>query len=330
MRLRVLLEPHHGASYEQLVALARATEEAGSTPSSGPTTTWADGRRPATGPTDSWTTLAGLAARPTGPAWHPDDASTYRRPGPLAITVATVDAMSGGRADWASAPPGSNASTGTSASRSLRWPSGSTGWPSSSRSSPGCGPPRRGPVQLPRPALPARGVRQHSPRPRGGRPSSSAAAGRGARPRWPRGSPTSSTAAWRTGWRSGSRTSAGSASSPGATRPRCGCPPRCRCAGRDPRRGRPPGRRAGRARGPDAADGRHRHPRRHPRPDRRACTRPARTRLRSPVRRHRPRAHRPPRPRGRVPASLTRLSGNSVAFPWFAKYLAIHGTWPST
>ena len=29
MRLRVLLEPHHGASYDQILALARATEEAG-------------------------------------------------------------------------------------------------------------------------------------------------------------------------------------------------------------------------------------------------------------------------------------------------------------
>ena len=29
MRMRVLLEPHHGASYDQILALARATEEAG-------------------------------------------------------------------------------------------------------------------------------------------------------------------------------------------------------------------------------------------------------------------------------------------------------------
>ena len=29
MRLRVLLEPHRGASYDQILALARATEESG-------------------------------------------------------------------------------------------------------------------------------------------------------------------------------------------------------------------------------------------------------------------------------------------------------------
>jgi hypothetical protein len=29
MRMRVLLEPHHGASYDQILALAQATEEAG-------------------------------------------------------------------------------------------------------------------------------------------------------------------------------------------------------------------------------------------------------------------------------------------------------------
>ena len=29
MRIRILLEPHHGATYGQILALARATEEAG-------------------------------------------------------------------------------------------------------------------------------------------------------------------------------------------------------------------------------------------------------------------------------------------------------------
>ena len=59
MRMRVLLEPHHGASYDQILALARATEKPASTPSSAPTITWASTRTtPAT-------------ARPTrGPRWR--------------------------------------------------------------------------------------------------------------------------------------------------------------------------------------------------------------------------------------------------------------------
>jgi F420-dependent oxidoreductase-like protein len=101
MRLRVLLEPHHGASYDQILALARATEESGfdaffrSDHYQGidPDDT---GYRP----TDSWTTLAGLAVQTERVRLGTlMTASTYRRPGPLAITVATVDAMSGGRAE---------------------------------------------------------------------------------------------------------------------------------------------------------------------------------------------------------------------------------------
>ena len=101
MRLRVLLEPLHGASYDQILALARATEESGfdaffrSDHYQGidPDDT---GYRP----TDSWTTLAGLAVQTERVRLGTlMTASTYRRPGPLAITVATVDAMSGGRAE---------------------------------------------------------------------------------------------------------------------------------------------------------------------------------------------------------------------------------------
>jgi alkanesulfonate monooxygenase SsuD/methylene tetrahydromethanopterin reductase-like flavin-dependent oxidoreductase (luciferase family) len=52
------------------------------------------------GPTDAWTTLAGLAVETSrvrlGTLVSP---VTFRQPGPLAITVATIDAMSGGRVD---------------------------------------------------------------------------------------------------------------------------------------------------------------------------------------------------------------------------------------
>jgi alkanesulfonate monooxygenase SsuD/methylene tetrahydromethanopterin reductase-like flavin-dependent oxidoreductase (luciferase family) len=99
MRLRVLLEPHHGASYPQILALARATEEAGFDAffRSGHYL-GIDPNDTGYQPTDSWTTLAGLAVQ-TGRVRLGTlmTASTYRRPGPLAVTVATVDAMSGGR-----------------------------------------------------------------------------------------------------------------------------------------------------------------------------------------------------------------------------------------
>ena len=101
MRLRVLLEPHHGASYQQILAMARAAEEAGfdaffrSDHYLG-----IDAADSSYAPTDSWTTLAGLAVQTRrirlGTLMT---ASTFRHPGPLAITVATVDAMSGGRAE---------------------------------------------------------------------------------------------------------------------------------------------------------------------------------------------------------------------------------------
>ena len=52
------------------------------------------------GPTDAWTTLAGLAhTHGDHPPRHAVTAGTFRLPGPLAITVATVDAMSGGRVE---------------------------------------------------------------------------------------------------------------------------------------------------------------------------------------------------------------------------------------
>ena len=100
MRMRVLLEPHHGATYEQILALARATERYGFDAffrsdhylgiDSGDTGYL---------PTDSWTTLAGLAVQTERVRLGTlMTASTFRRPGPLAVAVATVDAMSGGRA----------------------------------------------------------------------------------------------------------------------------------------------------------------------------------------------------------------------------------------
>jgi F420-dependent oxidoreductase-like protein len=101
MRLRVLMEPRHGACYEDILALALATERAGfdaffrsdhllgGNPDD-----------PEYKPTDCWTTLAGLA-RDTAMVRLGAlmTASTFRAPGLLAIIVASVDDMSGGRAE---------------------------------------------------------------------------------------------------------------------------------------------------------------------------------------------------------------------------------------
>jgi F420-dependent oxidoreductase-like protein len=101
MRLRVLLEPHHGATYEQILALARAAEEGGfdaffrSDHYLG-----IDADDTAYQPTDSWTTLAGLAVQTSRVRIGTlVNASTFRLPGQLAVEVATVDQMSGGRAE---------------------------------------------------------------------------------------------------------------------------------------------------------------------------------------------------------------------------------------
>lgn len=99
LRLRVLLEPRFGASYEQLLAVAQATEEAGfdaffrSDHFLGITPTLPDFH-----PTDSWTTLGGLA-RETSRVQLGTlmTASTFRYPAQLAIAVASADQMSGGR-----------------------------------------------------------------------------------------------------------------------------------------------------------------------------------------------------------------------------------------
>ncbi|WP_330261591.1 LLM class F420-dependent oxidoreductase [Streptomyces sp. NBC_00539] len=99
MDLRIFTEPQQGAGYETLLRVARATEELGFDAffrsdhyvSMGST----DGLP---GPTDAWITLAGLARETKrirlGTLMT---AGTFRLPGVLAIQVAQVDQMSGGR-----------------------------------------------------------------------------------------------------------------------------------------------------------------------------------------------------------------------------------------
>ncbi|WP_433551056.1 LLM class F420-dependent oxidoreductase [Micromonospora zamorensis] len=101
MELRIFTEPQQGASYDQLLAVARCAEDAGYGAffrSDHYLMMGAASGEP--GPTDAWTTLAGLA-RDTSRIRLGTlmTAATFRLPGPLAITVAQVDQMSGGRVE---------------------------------------------------------------------------------------------------------------------------------------------------------------------------------------------------------------------------------------
>jgi F420-dependent oxidoreductase-like protein len=101
MQLRIFTEPQQGADYSTLLRVAKATEELGFDaffrsdhylkmgPVSG-----------LPGPTDAWITLAGLATATErirlGTLVSP---VTFCLPGPLAVSVAQVDQMSGGRVE---------------------------------------------------------------------------------------------------------------------------------------------------------------------------------------------------------------------------------------
>lgn len=101
MQYCIFTEPQQGASYDDQLAFAQAAERLGF-----------DGffrsdhylrmgdRDPLPGPTDAWTTLAGLARETSRIRLGTLVSSvTYRPPGILAIQVAQVDAMSGGRVE---------------------------------------------------------------------------------------------------------------------------------------------------------------------------------------------------------------------------------------
>jgi F420-dependent oxidoreductase-like protein len=98
--LRVFTEPQQGATYDDLLAVARRTEELGFDAFFRSDHYVAFSGDGLPGPTDAWTTLAGLARETTrirlGTLVTP---VTFRLPGPLAISVAQVDQMSGGRVE---------------------------------------------------------------------------------------------------------------------------------------------------------------------------------------------------------------------------------------
>lgn len=101
MRLRIFTEPQQGASYATLRRVAKAAEDLGfdaffrsdhflkmGSVSGEP------------GPSDAWTTLAGLAVETSRIRLGTlVTSATFRYPGPLAVAVAGVDEMSGGRVE---------------------------------------------------------------------------------------------------------------------------------------------------------------------------------------------------------------------------------------
>ena len=150
-------EPQQGATYDDLLAVARAAEQLGYGAFFRSDHYLGMGTRGEPGPTDAWVTLAGLARDTSTIRLGTLMTSvTFRHPGVLAISVAGVDQMSGGRvelglgAGWYEAehaaygilPAPASASNGSR----RRW-----------RSSPGCGTRRRR-HDFEGPALPAHGL----------------------------------------------------------------------------------------------------------------------------------------------------------------------------
>ena len=101
MKFRIFTEPQQGADYQTLRDVALATEELGFDAFfRSDHYLKMGGVSGLPGPTDAWATLAGLAVETSrirlGTLMT---AATFRLPGPLAITVAQVDQMSGGRVE---------------------------------------------------------------------------------------------------------------------------------------------------------------------------------------------------------------------------------------
>ena len=100
MLLRIFTDPQQGASYDDLLAVARSAESLGFDAFFRSDHYLAMGGDGLPGPSDSWVTLAGIARETSrirlGTLLT---AATFRLPGPLAIAVAGVDLMSDGRVE---------------------------------------------------------------------------------------------------------------------------------------------------------------------------------------------------------------------------------------
>jgi F420-dependent oxidoreductase-like protein len=101
VQLRIFTEPQQGATFADLLRVARATEELGFDAffRSDHVMRIGDGE-PGPGSTDAWVTLGAIARETSrirlGTLVTP---TTFRLPGPLAISVAQVDDMSDGRVE---------------------------------------------------------------------------------------------------------------------------------------------------------------------------------------------------------------------------------------
>lgn len=101
MDFRVFVEPQQGATYAQQLAVAQRAESLGFSAFFRSDHYLAMNVAGLPGPTDSWVTLAGIARETsTMRLGTLVTSATFRYPGPLAISVAEVDDMSGGRVDF--------------------------------------------------------------------------------------------------------------------------------------------------------------------------------------------------------------------------------------
>ena len=102
MRLRIFTEPQQGASYATLRRVAKATEDLGFDAFfRSDHYLKMGGASGEPGPSDAWATLAGLAVETsTIRLGTLVTTAPFRYPGPLAIAVAGIDEMSGGRIEF--------------------------------------------------------------------------------------------------------------------------------------------------------------------------------------------------------------------------------------
>jgi len=101
MLLRIFTEPQQGASYDQLLAVAQSAETLGfDAYFRSDHFLKMGGGDGLPGPTDAWISLAGIARETSRIRLGTlVTSATFRLPGPLAVSVAEVDAMSGGRVE---------------------------------------------------------------------------------------------------------------------------------------------------------------------------------------------------------------------------------------